>query len=660
MIDPCVLVLYSWTQERLRSGDNDDGDDNNNGDIDENDYWYLGSMPRASPAVAVSVYGIPVDGHRHHSSQTASACHRKTFLNTFLIHPLRMVGDNDDNDDGFADYGDSICNEDEGQGMGCSSTGAFVWQEFALDWNGNAVCDARHTLTVLDNLIGFNTKLNQEFDCAQVAMGDGGGGDNSLSLYNLLDGAAACSFEDSACPDPFGVLRDYHALALGKVTVHDTTFASNLILGAAFLVLGSIGMIAWELLTTGGASDKGGLGKRRSKPRRRLSKKSRSKRRRQQRTISPKKSRRRVWDFLSPHCDGFDGDGDEPSMVSSLGFSVPTLELPRMDATSGPEAGNDDAPPPENDIPPIVSSLVPPSQTSTAKKEAHEDSMEIITQKRELTRGRSPADKKKSWFRTKSPIARVREHQLMAAAVAAATHAKHQEANVASEKPDSSDSDTNTERELKAHEEEEAKTEEKSTMAQALGSLVVKAMKPAGDDEAPSDEDETTAAAEPETATNKNNSDSRIVIPRIHVKMTEPGSNVSIVETIAEQKRHKDPKPGIFRGIVEKHTTSEPSDTLGQDPPGYLKRVPTLEKQVAKEHKREIEEAQSVKGSSLVSAQSVSGKGAAPSKISKLQMDAKREPTEQTSPALARSKSEKQRESDKRSFLNRVFRRPKS
>jgi hypothetical protein len=261
------MTSLSWA---IPTGLDDDDDDN--GDGNEDDTWYLGSVPTFRPNVAYSLYGIL-------QGQEDRGCSKKTYINSFFTTQgvesftnamaaagltdrfAYADGQNQDNEGGSdptstcnqVDYDSNDNNQDEEQaddvddagqrrwrrhlnnngdnynyvngakiysntasyGLGCRRSRqppTFVMQTYSGDY-----CDANAIVAVKDKLQDFNSRL-AETSCVLIyTHGDSGydlddSGDRESPLA-LLATSKSCQVHDGSgtCPDPFGKLKHYES-----------------------------------------------------------------------------------------------------------------------------------------------------------------------------------------------------------------------------------------------------------------------------------------------------------------------------------------------------------------------------------------------------------------------------------------------------------------
>jgi hypothetical protein len=247
-----------------------DDDDDNGGDGNEDDTWYLGSVPSFRANVAYSLYGIL-------QGEEDRGCSKKTFINSFyttqgvesFINAMAAAGmtdsfayvDGDSQDNGGGDptstcyqidYDSNDNNQEEeaddavddggerrrrrlnnnnndyvhgakynsytaSYGLGCTDRShsrhphTFAMQSYTGDY-----CDANAVVAIKDDLQDFNNRLSETTCVLIYAQGDSGyydednhdSGDSDSALA-LLATSKNCNVYDGSgtCPDPYGKLK---------------------------------------------------------------------------------------------------------------------------------------------------------------------------------------------------------------------------------------------------------------------------------------------------------------------------------------------------------------------------------------------------------------------------------------------------------------------
>jgi hypothetical protein len=186
----------------------DSGQENDNGG-EENDYWYIGSVPTMGANVAFSLYGSL-------TGEKFKGCNAKTFINSFYTNT------------GFSDFtqamqyaGMSVSSSEysqcqKGMGIGCDYDNGF-----ALHTYNSSECNPKYFSGVSNTMYSFNEALN-EVQCTQIYDGSYSGGDDDdqykQSVYGtplqLLKYSSACNYmnywsPDGKCPDPYGKIATY-------------------------------------------------------------------------------------------------------------------------------------------------------------------------------------------------------------------------------------------------------------------------------------------------------------------------------------------------------------------------------------------------------------------------------------------------------------------
>ena len=192
--------VWSW----MKYADTDD-------DIDENDYWYMGSVPPMGANVAFSLYGAL-------KGQTFKGCSESTFINSFYT----MNGFNDfatsmyyTGRSGFSGY---TGNQDDdsyisaqcqsGYGVGCDSSGGFAMYQYS-----GSECDPQNIVAVSDDFSSLNSAM-EEAQCVKIYDRNSYSGYSEGTALELLEYSTACNYmnfqsPDGNCPDPYGKISFY-------------------------------------------------------------------------------------------------------------------------------------------------------------------------------------------------------------------------------------------------------------------------------------------------------------------------------------------------------------------------------------------------------------------------------------------------------------------
>jgi len=186
----------AWTWMQTSDEDND---------IDENDYWYMGKIPPSGANVAFSLYGSL-------SGTSFSGCTANTFINSFYTNT------------GFTDFTKAM-NYAGVSGFSSSysyNTGCSGGYGVGCDWdNGFAVhtyssneCDPQNYKGVKDTMSSLNSALNNNAKCVKIYDKSSYGGTPYGTPLQLLAYSHSCFYQDffspdGVCPDPYGKLAYY-------------------------------------------------------------------------------------------------------------------------------------------------------------------------------------------------------------------------------------------------------------------------------------------------------------------------------------------------------------------------------------------------------------------------------------------------------------------
>jgi hypothetical protein len=215
---------WTWNQ---RHNDEDE-------DVEENDYWYMGKIPSMQANVAFSLYG-------HLNGQGSfSGCNALTFINSFYTttgytafsKALYYAGAS-----GFSSSSSGISYGAEcqgGYGVGCDTSGGFAVHQYST-----SVCNPANYTKTTNTLTNLNSAMKNVL-CTQIYSksktygsysssssssssssnnddaNDDGYSSRSKTSLSLLDNSAACFYQnvyspDGTCPDPFGKIANYKA-----------------------------------------------------------------------------------------------------------------------------------------------------------------------------------------------------------------------------------------------------------------------------------------------------------------------------------------------------------------------------------------------------------------------------------------------------------------
>jgi hypothetical protein len=193
-----------WTWMKYKESDD--------GEVQENDYWYLGSVPPMGANVAFSLYGSL-------KNEKFTGCGKDTFINSFytdtgfqeFAKSMAFAGVN-----GFSSY---KTDDDAshltaqcygGYGVGCDSNYGFAKHKYS-----GSTCDPANYTGVVDKLKNLNSAMESS-QCVQIFDSSRWGGYDYVygSPVELLAYSTACSYmnmmmPDGNCPDPYGLVGKY-------------------------------------------------------------------------------------------------------------------------------------------------------------------------------------------------------------------------------------------------------------------------------------------------------------------------------------------------------------------------------------------------------------------------------------------------------------------
>lgn len=203
-------------------------DNEEDNDVDENDYWYMGKIPPMGANVAFSLYGAL-------KGRTFGGCKSDTFINSFYTKNgfedfAKAMYNAGVSGFGSYSYGDddsssSLSSTCMGyKGVGCDSNYGFVLHTYST-----ALCDPQKASGVKDQLAYLNKAMSaskcikiydsSSYSSSYYNQGDDDGqaeqqdGDDSSPL-SLLSHSSACFYQnfyspDGECPDPYGKIKYY-------------------------------------------------------------------------------------------------------------------------------------------------------------------------------------------------------------------------------------------------------------------------------------------------------------------------------------------------------------------------------------------------------------------------------------------------------------------
>mmetsp|Transcript_21334 Transcript_21334/g.39821 ORF Transcript_21334/g.39821 Transcript_21334/m.39821 type:complete len:501 (+) Transcript_21334:1-1503(+) len=265
----------AWSQNRdLYNGEEEEG-----GSGDENDYWYMGATPSFAANVAYSLYGSL-------QGETFTGCNGDTFINSFTTNTgfeafasaLYYAGATS------SDYSQSYSSECQGgAGVVCDYNVGFAYGTFSTD-----TCDPAYATGISDNM-GYMNSDFQKAQCVKIYDSSksynngynnggynnyGGGygnvnngyGYNSYNNYYQYSGTSlallyysnACFIQNfwapnGGCPDPYGKLQMYQQnfnKGVRKSLKVDpyVTYRANMEKGKKLVKLGAVLFMAAAIL----------------------------------------------------------------------------------------------------------------------------------------------------------------------------------------------------------------------------------------------------------------------------------------------------------------------------------------------------------------------------------------------------------------------------
>lgn len=188
------------------------GSDEEGGSVDENDYWYQGSVPPMGANVAFSLYGAL-------KGQSFSGCNKNTFINSFytnagfedFIYAMKYAGVSN-----FKyNYNGGYSSQCSGySGVGCDYNNGFAVHSYS-----SQECNPKNFQKVTDTASSLNKAMNSA-QCVKIFDRRNGGTWNGYNYtiegtpVQLLQSSSACFYQnfwapDGQCPDPYGKIAFY-------------------------------------------------------------------------------------------------------------------------------------------------------------------------------------------------------------------------------------------------------------------------------------------------------------------------------------------------------------------------------------------------------------------------------------------------------------------
>jgi hypothetical protein len=203
---------WSWNQK----------EPDEDAEVEENDYWYMGKIPPMGANVAFSLYG-----HLKSHGGSFKGCDQNSFINSFytragftaFTNAMQSAGVS-----GFSSYDSSSISAEcqGGSGIGCDASGGFATYTYS-----SSLCDPQ-TITTTTNQLSNLNKAMQSVQCIKIfdtyrsyssyTSNNNDDGDDGVSYDGtplaLLDYSSACFYQnvfspDGDCPDPFGKIAYY-------------------------------------------------------------------------------------------------------------------------------------------------------------------------------------------------------------------------------------------------------------------------------------------------------------------------------------------------------------------------------------------------------------------------------------------------------------------
>lgn len=188
------------------------GEDEEEGSVDENDYWYMGKVPPFGANVAFSLYGS-LKGEKF------KGCNANSFINSFytktgfseFVYAMTYAGVSAFTSRDFSGYS----SECQGYyGVGCDYSNGFAMHEYSTQ-----DCNPKYFSGVSNNMQYLNQAM-QSAQCVQIydrSFGNNWNGYNYTvtgTPLELLAYSQACFYQnywspDGECPDPYSKIQFY-------------------------------------------------------------------------------------------------------------------------------------------------------------------------------------------------------------------------------------------------------------------------------------------------------------------------------------------------------------------------------------------------------------------------------------------------------------------
>lgn len=195
----------AWTWMNYGNSDED-------GEVEENDYWYQGKVPPMGPNVAFSLYGSL-------KGSSFSGCGKDTFINSFytstgfeqFVTSMKYTGLSNFYYNDFSGYS-STCSGYKG--VGCDYSHGFAVHSYSTQ-----ECNPEAYTGVKDTMYKLNTAMKSAscikiYDRSKGTNWYGGNVTVSGTPLELLAYSNACFYQnfwspDGQCPDPYGKIAFY-------------------------------------------------------------------------------------------------------------------------------------------------------------------------------------------------------------------------------------------------------------------------------------------------------------------------------------------------------------------------------------------------------------------------------------------------------------------
>jgi hypothetical protein len=192
----------AWTWMQTSDDDND---------IEENDYWYMGKIPPMGANVAYSLYGSL-------KGDNFAGCGENTFINSFYTNTgftnfarsMNYAGLSGFSSYSYDDdsYSSNTAKCSGGYGVGCDYSNGFAVHTYS-----GSECNPANYTGVKDTLSSLNSAMKKA-SCVKVYDSSSYGGTPFGTPLEVLAYSHSCFYQDffspdAVCPDPYGKLQYY-------------------------------------------------------------------------------------------------------------------------------------------------------------------------------------------------------------------------------------------------------------------------------------------------------------------------------------------------------------------------------------------------------------------------------------------------------------------